>query len=146
MKHPFLSKRVLSREEWLTKFLLASALIVVPLQLAAPAFARNPTTQNPASVPAVQFVSVEKDIKLEVLDWGGTGRSILLLAGLGGTAHGFDKFARKLTPRYHLFGITRRGFGESSTPPPVPASYTADRLGEDVWQSATTYACSGLFL
>jgi hypothetical protein len=28
-----------------------------------------------------QFVSVQPDVKLEVLDWGGTGRSLVFLAG-----------------------------------------------------------------
>ncbi len=84
------------------------------------------------AAPKVQHVVVERNVTLEVLDWGGTGRPIVLLAGLGATAHAFDKFAPKLTPRYHVYGITRRGFGESSTPEPVPASYTADRLGDDV--------------
>src|ERR1700719_793774 len=77
----------------------------------------------------VQFVTVEKDVKLEVLDWGGTGRPIVLLAGLGNTAHVFDDFAPKLATGFHVYGITRRGFGASS----VPASgYDADRLGDDV--------------
>jgi hypothetical protein len=30
----------------------------------------------------VQLIPVERDIKLEVLDWGGTGRRLVLLAGL----------------------------------------------------------------
>lgn len=77
----------------------------------------------------VQFVTVDNDVKLEVLDWGGSGRALVLLAGLGNTAHVFDTFALKLTPSYHVYGITRRGFGASS----VPASgYSADRLGDDV--------------
>jgi len=70
-------------------------------------------------------------VKLEVLDWGGptSGRAVVLLTGLGNTAHVFDVIAPKLTERYHVFGITRRGFGASS----VPASgYGADRLGDDV--------------
>lgn len=108
------------------------AAAVVALQFAVPAFPQDRTSHTAASSPRVEFVPVEKGIKLEVLDWGGTGRPIVLLAGLGGTAHSFDNFARKLTPRFHVFGITRRGFGESSTPPPVPASYTVDRLGDDV--------------
>jgi non-heme chloroperoxidase len=81
---------------------------------------------------SVSFVSVGQGVKLEVLDWGGTGRPLILLAGLGDTAHGFDKFAQKLVPKYHVYGITRRGFGESSSPSPTEANYSADRLGDDV--------------
>lgn len=80
----------------------------------------------------VQFVRVEKNVKLEVLDWGGTGQPLILLPGLGDTAHIFDSFALKLTPSYHVFGITPRGFGASSAPAPEPANYSADRLGDDV--------------
>ncbi|HMH14502.1 MAG TPA: alpha/beta hydrolase [Edaphobacter sp.] len=80
----------------------------------------------------VQMIPVEKDIKLEVLDWGGVGRPLVLLSGLGDTAHVFDTFAPKLTANYHVYGITRRGFGTSSSPSPETASYAVDRLGEDV--------------
>ncbi|WP_353069667.1 alpha/beta hydrolase [Tunturibacter empetritectus] len=80
----------------------------------------------------VQFVPVEADVKLEVLDWGGTGRPLVLLSGLGNDAHVFDNFALKLTPNYHVYGITRRGFGASSVPPATVANYNADRLGDDV--------------
>jgi len=31
----------------------------------------------------VQFTPVEKSVSLEVLDWGGAGRPLVLLAGLG---------------------------------------------------------------
>jgi pimeloyl-ACP methyl ester carboxylesterase len=80
----------------------------------------------------VQFVAVEKDVKLEVLDWGGTGRPLVLLTGLGDSAHVWDKFAPKLALNYHVYGITRRGFGASSAPTPTSTNYKADRLGEDV--------------
>ena len=77
----------------------------------------------------VQMVTVDAGVQLEVLDWGGAGRPLVLLAGLGNTAHVFDEFAPKLTPVCHVYGITRRGFGSSS----VPASgYASDRLGDDV--------------
>jgi non-heme chloroperoxidase len=82
-----------------------------------------------ASQHKVQFVNVDKDVKLEVLDWGGRGRPLVLLSGLGNTAHVFDDFAPKLTTDYHVYGITRRGFGASSAP---DSRYTADRLGDDV--------------
>jgi non-heme chloroperoxidase len=76
-----------------------------------------------------RFVPVEKDVTLEVLDWGGRGRPLILLAGLGNTAHVFDDIAPALTKDFHVYGITRRGFGASSVP---KAGYTADRLGDDV--------------
>ena len=79
-----------------------------------------------------QFVTVEPGVKLEVLDWGGTGRPLVLLTGLGDTAHVFDKLALKLTGNYHVYGITRRGYGASDTPPVVGDNYKADRLGDDV--------------
>jgi pimeloyl-ACP methyl ester carboxylesterase len=80
----------------------------------------------------VQFVTVEPGVKLEVLDWGGSGHPLVFLAGLGDTAHVFDNFAPKFTGRYHVYGITRRGFGESSYPTPNGENYSSDRLGDDV--------------
>jgi non-heme chloroperoxidase len=78
---------------------------------------------------SLQMVSVDKDVQLEVLDWGGTGRPVVLLTGLGNTAHVFDEFAPKLTGEYHVYGITRRGYGASSAP---ESGYEADRLADDV--------------
>jgi non-heme chloroperoxidase len=80
----------------------------------------------------VQFVAVEKGVRLEVLDWGGSGRPLILLPGLGDTAHVFDVFAQKLAANYHVYGITTRGFGDSSAPAVDAANYSAERLGEDV--------------
>jgi pimeloyl-ACP methyl ester carboxylesterase len=80
----------------------------------------------------VQFITVEPGVKLEVLDWGGTGQPLVFLASLGDTAHTFDSFAPKFTGKYHVYGITRRGFGESSYPAPNNDNYASDRLGDDV--------------
>ncbi len=80
----------------------------------------------------IQFITVEDDVKLEVVDWGGSGRALILLAGANNHAHGFDRFAPKLTGAYHVYGITRHGSGTSSSPPPTRANYAADRLGDDV--------------
>jgi hypothetical protein len=78
---------------------------------------------------SVRFITVDDRVKLEVLDWGGSGRPVVLLTGLGNNAHTYDKFAPKLTASYHVYGITRRGFGVSSVP---ATGYSADRLGDDV--------------
>ena len=87
---------------------------------------------NDSATHTAQFVPVETNVRLEVLDWGGSGRPLVLLTGLGDTAHVFDKFAPKLTGAYHVYGITRRGFGASGAPPPSANNYSADRLGDDV--------------
>ena len=62
------------------------------------------------------FVRVERGVQLEVLDWGGGGDPMVLLTGAGDNAHVFDEFAYQFTDRFHVIGITRRGFGRSSQP------------------------------
>jgi non-heme chloroperoxidase len=93
---------------------------------------KAPVAWHDPSPHSVHFIAVDKDVKLEVLDWGGTGRPVVLLTGLGDTAHVYDDFALKLNPLYHVYGITRRGFGASSAPVPHENNYSADRLGDDV--------------
>lgn len=80
----------------------------------------------------VQMIQVEPDVKLEVIDWGGTGHPLVLLAGMGDTAHVYDTFAPQLTSKYHVYGITRRGFGGSSKPEFLTANYNAAHLGDDI--------------
>ena len=87
------------------------------------------TAWRDSSSHSIRQVAVDTSVSLEVLDWGGTGRTIVLLAGAGNTAHVFDQFATKLVGRYHVYGITRRGFGRSSAP---MSGYSADRLADDV--------------
>jgi pimeloyl-ACP methyl ester carboxylesterase len=77
----------------------------------------------------VKFITVDDGVQLEVLDWGGSGRPIIFLAGGGNTAHVFDDFAPRLTADHHVYGITRRGFGTSGFS--APAS-PIDRLRDDV--------------
>src|ERR1700721_2862164 len=97
--------------------------------LAVPLHAQSSPVWKDPSPPTTRFVSVDKDVRLEVLDWGGSGRPIVLLAGGGNTAHVFDDFAPKLAANYHVYGITRRGFGESGY---SATDHPADRLGDDV--------------
>jgi non-heme chloroperoxidase len=77
----------------------------------------------------VKLVTVETDVQLEVLDWGGSGPALLLLAGGGDTAHVFDDLAPTLAARYRVVGVTRRGHPGSSAP---ATGYGVARLAEDV--------------
>lgn len=69
-----------------------------------------------ASPPRATLITVADNVQLEVLDWGGEGPVLVLLAGGGHTAHVFDGFAWRLTPYLHVIGISRRGVGASSRP------------------------------
>jgi non-heme chloroperoxidase len=97
--------------------------------IACAAFAQNGPSSRGETALKSQFVAVQPDVKLEVLDWGGTGRSLVLLAGGGSTAHVFDSLGPKLAAHYHVIGITRRGSGQSSAP---QTGYDPRRLGDDV--------------
>lgn len=93
-------------------------------------------TQQPAwhdpSPHAQGFVTVPGGVRLEVLDWGGSGPPLVFLAGLENTAHVFDDFAPRFTKDFHVYGITRRGWGASSRPPRDQSMYTIPVLVEDV--------------
>ncbi len=75
-----------------------------------------------SSPHTVRMVAVAPGASLEVLDWGGTGRPLVLLAGLHNTAHVFDDLALSFTDSFHVYAITRRGFGRSSQPPDSDAA------------------------
>jgi pimeloyl-ACP methyl ester carboxylesterase len=107
-----------------------SALLAVVVLSRSVLCAQKPAGDS--SPHTIQFVTVDSNIRLEVLDWGGSGRPLVLLTGLRDNAHVFDNFAPKLTANYHVYGITRRGFGSSTAPPPNNRNYDADRLGDDV--------------
>jgi len=103
-------------------------VLSILLAAAAPAAAQQSEWKDP-SPHTTRFVTVADSVQLEVLDWGGSGRVIILLAGLGDTGHVFDELAPMLTPRYRVLAVTRRGHGRSSA---APAGYGFARLAEDV--------------
>lgn len=99
------------------------------IALLAPLYPQKSASWRDPSPHVVQFVTVDKNVRLEVLDWGGSGRPVVLLAGGGNTAHVFDEFAPKLTADNHVYGITRRGFGASGF---SATEDGGDRLRDDV--------------
>ena len=69
-----------------------------------------------SSLHRIRFVPVAPGVRLEVLDWGGSGPPLVFLAGLQDVAHGFDDLAPHFIDRHHVLAITRRGYGASSQP------------------------------
>jgi non-heme chloroperoxidase len=104
-------------------------VFIVFVALAVSAYSQQSVSWRDASPHTVRFVTVEENVRLEVLDWGGAGRSVVLLAGGGNTAHVFDELAPKLATDYHVYGITRRGFGASGF---SASDNPVDRLRDDV--------------
>ena len=76
-----------------------------------------------------KLITVEENVNIEVLDWGGSGRPIILLAQLGQTAHIYDGWASSLSGSHRVLAITRRGFGVSSS---TTENYSTERLARDV--------------
>ncbi len=95
-------------------------------------YARVAHASWPVVEPKTTMVEVQPGVRVEVLDWGGSGRPVFLLAGAGNTGHDFFGLVPKLESRYHVYSMTRRGFGNSSKPPFTARNYSADRLGDDV--------------
>jgi len=110
----------------MSRYLLS---VLSVLLLAVTSVASTQVGWRDPSPHAVRFVTVDEDVQLEVLDWGGSGPALVLLAGLGATAHYFDDLAPALTARYRVLAVTRRAHPRSSTP---PTGYGFPRLAEDI--------------
>src|SRR5689334_3898141 len=106
-----------------------SILIGLPFLLFIALHAQEKVDSSPHTA---QMISVEQGVSLEVLDWGGTGRPLVLLTDLTDNAHIFDVYARKLAANYHVYDVTRRSRGISCYPEAKAANYGATRLGEVV--------------
>jgi len=80
--------------------------------------------------PNSDFVNVN-GIRLHYLDWGGTGATLIFLAGMGSSAYIFNKIAPRFNDKFHVLALTRRGHGDSDYP---ETGYDADTLVEDIRQ------------
>lgn len=107
-----------------------AALAVGALTAGALAAQTEPPWRDP-SPHQTRWVTVESSIRLEVLDWGGAGPPLVLL-GCYLSAHAYDEFAPKLTDRFHVYGITRRGIGASDQP---AAGYSVQRSADDLLEA-----------
>jgi pimeloyl-ACP methyl ester carboxylesterase len=69
-------------------------------------------------------------VRLNYLDWGGTGLPLVLIHGFGDTPHCFDDLAPALRDRYRVLAYARRGHGHSEAKSP----YDTYTLVEDLRQ------------
>jgi len=92
-------------------------------------FSCNPSNKKQHATYQTKFVSGSTNNKIEILDFGGTGKPILFLTGLGNSAHVFVDFAPKFCDKYHVYAMTRRGFGASEQ---TTNGYRVDTLSKDI--------------
>lgn len=107
------------------RILPAIALLGMPLLSQAP-----PSTLKAWSDPAPHknaYIS-SNGVRLNYLDWGGSGSVLILIHGLGGSPHGFDDLAPAFTDRYRVIAYARRGHGHSE----AKAPYDTATLTEDL--------------
>lgn len=72
------------------------------------------TRLPPAAEARILKVDTAPGVSLEVIDWGGSGRPLVFLAGGGHTAREFEDFVPRFTGSHRVIGISRRGSGGSS--------------------------------
>lgn len=117
----------MERRKSLAKLVVLFGIVLLPL------FPGWAAAQQPDTTPhKILYVQTSDGVRLEVVDWGGSGSPLIFLAGFGNTAHSFDSFAPHFNSNHHVYGITRRGFGASAKPSLTLENYDPDRLGDDV--------------
>jgi pimeloyl-ACP methyl ester carboxylesterase len=112
---------------------LGDAQDICPLPGGAENDAIERSNWSDKSPHEVSSVAIEKDVRVEVLDWRGgevkDAPTLFLLPGLGATAHSYDDVAPVLAEKYNVVGMTRRGAGSSDKP---DYGYDTARLSQDV--------------
>jgi esterase len=69
-------------------------------------------------------------VRLHVLDWGGHGRTpLLLLHGFTGHAHAWDTLSIALQPHFHVYAMDQRGHGDSDPADVYNAIASFDDIG-----------------
>jgi non-heme chloroperoxidase len=115
-----------------TLFVLGLAVLGLPVP--ARALTQPDSALRDPSPHQVRRVTVDSSVQLEVLEWGGSGPPVVLLACYLST-HIYDEIAPKLTNQFRVYGITRRGIGASDKP---ATGYAVQRSVNDVLEVLDT--------
>lgn len=90
---------------------------------------RNPAVWSDPAPHKSGFVTAN-GVRLNYLDWGGSGPALILIHGAGDDPHAFDDIAPAFTDRFRVIAYARRGHGQSEAKGPYDtATLTEDLRG-----------------
>jgi len=108
---------------------LLFSLLLICLITAAQAQTTAPKPWSDPSPHKVGFVTAN-GVRLNYLDWGGSGPTLILIHGIFANPHWLDDLAPAFTDRFHVIAYARRGHGESEAKIPYDtATLTEDLRG-----------------
>ena len=91
---------------------------------------------NPASSPGWIDMSPHRSafadgdgVRLNYLDWGGSGPPLVMIHGIANSPHIFDDLAPLLRDHFRVLAYSRRGHGQSDAP---PGPYDSEVLVSDL--------------
>jgi len=88
---------------------------------------QKPSTWTDTASHKSAFVTAN-GIKINYLDWGGTGPVLILIHGFGDSPHVFDDLAPAFTDRFHVIAYARRGHGRSDAKGPFDGATLVEDL------------------
>jgi pimeloyl-ACP methyl ester carboxylesterase len=78
--------------------------------------------------PHVEYFVTINGVRLQYLDWGGTGRALIFAHGGMDNPHAFDDLAPAFTDRFRVIAYARRGHGRSGGKGPFDARTLTEDL------------------
>ena len=88
---------------------------------------KKSTNWTDTSAHKSSFVTVN-GVRLNYLDWGGSGPALILIHGYGDNPHAFDDLAPAFTDRFRVIAYAQRGHGDSEAKEPYDAATMTEDL------------------
>jgi pimeloyl-ACP methyl ester carboxylesterase len=105
---------------------LPMLIVIVPLLLGS---RTDPTNWTDPSAHKSGFVTAN-GVRLNYLDWGGSGPALILIHGMDDNPHIFDDLAPAFTDQFRVIAYAQRGQGDSEAKEPYDtATLTEDLRG-----------------
>ena len=111
---------------WTKRALQTGATFVALAALTLTGGQKTATWSDPS--PHKNGFVTANGIRINYLDWGGSGPALILVHGLGDNPHLYDDFAPAFTDHFRVIAYARRGEGDSEAKEP----YDGVTLAEDL--------------